>query len=108
MLWPPRDQVVRPSMAIPCAASRSSHCGSVSAPTAKAMCSGPCPSCGDRAARHAHRLERRAAVKQQQHALTADIVGAKPRVAGQCSEPQHLLVEARRAVEVIDVETGLD
>src|SRR5215471_19047346 len=62
----------------------------------------------DRAARHAHGFERRAAVKQQQHTLTADIIGAKARVAGQRIKPQHLLVETRRTVEVIDVETGLD
>src|SRR5262249_49052808 len=63
---------------------------------------------GNRAARHAHRLERGAAAKQQQYALAADIVGAKPRVAGQLGESQYLLVEARRTVEIVDVETGLD
>src|SRR5262249_53332658 len=63
---------------------------------------------GNRAARHAHRLEAGAAPEQAEPALSADVVGAKPRVARQLSESQHLLVEARRTVEIVDVETSLD
>ena len=51
---------------------------------------------------HVHRFEGGAAAKQQQHALTADVVGAKALVAGQRGKPQHLLVELRRTVEIID------
>src|SRR5437588_1879712 len=61
---------------------------------------------GNRAARHAHGLERGAAAKQQQYALPADVVGAKPRVAGQLRKAQHVLVKPRRTVEIVDVETG--
>ena len=61
-----------------------------------------------RAAQHAHGFERGAAAKQQQHALAADVIGAKARVAGQRGKPEHLFVEACRTVEIIDVKTGLD
>ena len=58
----------------------------------------------DGAARHAHGLQREAALEQQQHAVAADVVGAKPLIAGERLELEHLLVEARRPVEVVDVE----
>src|SRR5712692_1838472 len=62
----------------------------------------------DRAAGQVHGLERGAAAKQQQHALAADIVGAKARIAGQGRELEHPLVETSRPLEVIDVEAGLE
>ena len=38
----------------------------------------------------------------------ADIVGVEPLVAGERLEPQHLAVEARRALEIIHVERRLE
>ena len=109
MLWPPRDQSVRPSIAMPCSpqplfplrqlVGRDGK-RDVQRSVAVVRRNG--------AAGHVHGFERGAAAKQQQHAFAADVVGAKARIAGQRGELQHLLVEAGRTVEIVDVEAGLD
>ncbi len=60
------------------------------------------------AAGHANGFQGRAPAKQQEHALPADVVGAKARIVGECFQSQHLLVKACRTIEIIDVEAGLD
>jgi hypothetical protein len=40
--------------------------------------------------------------------FAANVIGAKTRVAGQGGKLEHLLVEARRPVEIVDIEAGLD
>src|SRR5262245_6191877 len=62
----------------------------------------------DGTARHAHGLKRETAPEDEQHALAADVIGAEPRVAGQRLEPEHLAVEACRALEVIHIERRLE
>src|SRR4051812_39833357 len=61
----------------------------------------------DGTARHAHGLERETAPEDEQHAAPADIIGMEPLVAGERLEPQHLTVEARRALEIIHIERRL-
>ncbi len=62
----------------------------------------------DRAAGHVHGLERMAAQEQQQHAAAADVVGAKPLIAIDAVEPEHLFVERAGALESVDVEHGFE
>src|SRR5262252_9044917 len=52
----------------------------------------------DGTAWHVHGLERETAPENEQHAASTDIVGAEPRVAGERLEPQHITIEARRAL----------
>src|SRR5882757_1176255 len=61
----------------------------------------------DGTARHAHGLERETAPEDEQHAAPADIISVEPLVAGERLEPQHLAVEARRALEIIHIERRL-
>src|SRR5262249_58612552 len=62
----------------------------------------------DGTARHTHGLEREAAPEDEQHALAADIIGAEPRVAGERLEPEHVAIEARRALEIVHIERRLE
>src|SRR5215467_10751406 len=62
----------------------------------------------DGTARHAHGLERETAPEDKEHAPSADIIGAEPRDAGERLEPQHIAVEARRPLEVVDVQRRLE
>src|SRR5262244_3481773 len=57
---------------------------------------------------HAHGFEREAAPEDEQHALAADVVSAEARVARERGELEHVLVETRRAIEIVDVERGLE
>src|SRR5262245_18281539 len=61
----------------------------------------------DGTARHAHGLERKAAPEDQEHAASADVISPKARVAHQLLQPQHIAVEARRALEVVYIERRL-
>ncbi len=82
MLWPPRGQAVRASMDMPLSVSRRSHCGQFIGRDAEGQMQRTVPVMGrDRAARQVHRVERGASLEDQEHALAADVVGAKARVA---------------------------
>src|SRR5262249_30300017 len=61
----------------------------------------------DGSARHAPGFEREAAPEEEQHALAADVIGAEARVTCEHREPEHDLVEPRRAIEIVDVEARL-
>ena len=58
----------------------------------------------DGAAGQMHGLERAAAQKQEQHAASADVIGAQPLIAVDAVEAEHLLVERTGALEFIDIE----
>src|SRR4249919_1990865 len=60
----------------------------------------------DGAAGKAHGFERAPAQEEKQHAARADVVGAKPLIAVDAVEPQHLLVERAGALELFDIERG--
>src|SRR6516165_7545608 len=50
------------------------------------------------------RIQGVAAQKQQQHAAMADVISAKPLVAVNAVEPEHLLVERTSTLESLDIE----
>jgi hypothetical protein len=54
------------------------------------------------------RLMRPAAAKQQQHALAADVEAAKPLVARDRREAEHIAIELLGTIKIIDMETRLD
>src|SRR5499426_2904465 len=60
----------------------------------------------DGAARHVHRFERTAAREQEEHAAPADRKGGEPAVLVERLQFEHVAVEARGAVEIIDIERG--
>jgi hypothetical protein len=60
------------------------------------------------ASRHSNRLQRRAAAKQQQDALAAYSIGAKTRVMRQDGQLEHLLIEPRCPVQIIDIKAGFE
>src|SRR5262249_57208938 len=62
----------------------------------------------DGPARHAHGFKRETAQKDEQYAAPADIISVEPLVAGERLEPQHLTVEARRALKIINIERRLE
>lgn len=62
----------------------------------------------DRASRHSNGLQRRAAAKQQEHAPAAHVVGAKTGVMPEERQLEHLLIEARCPVEIIDIKAGFE
>src|SRR5215467_1410789 len=61
----------------------------------------------DGTARHTHGLECETAPEEQEHAPSADVIGAESRVAGERLEPEHIAIKARRALEVVHIERGL-
>src|SRR5215470_1423995 len=62
----------------------------------------------DGTARHVHGVEREAAPEDEQHALAADVIGAEPGVTDKLLQSQYVAVEARRALEVVDVQGSLE
>src|SRR5262249_55252236 len=62
----------------------------------------------DGTARHMYGFERETAPEDEQHAASADIIGAEPLITGERLEPQHLAVEARRALEVVNIQRCLE
>jgi hypothetical protein len=60
------------------------------------------------ASRHSDGLKRRAAAKQQQDALAAYAIGTETRVVRKDSQREHLLIEPRCPVQIIDIKAGFE